>query len=134
MPLDQLSLKKNESAWDSWMRFIQQMLVDWQAPLILCSVISFIAILFLLPLMYALTIVICILMFYLLFLLFPWHFMVWLWAVCALCIGIYLLVIPLSHENRKWYRAFIGIILIAGSIIGFLKAYSYTYVYNTQKK
>ncbi len=129
VPTHSMMISKSESTFDSWRNFIQHMLIHWQAPIILCLTVFLIAILFLLP--WINTLIICgfSLSFYILFLLLPWHFMVWLWAVCALCIGIYLLVIPLKHEEKKWYRSLIGILLIACSMIGFLKAYSYTYLY-----
>src|SRR3984957_13403449 len=66
-------IAKTESAWDLWLHYIQRILQDWQAPLILCGVVSLIAILFLLPWLHAAIIIMCALLFYILFLLFPWH-------------------------------------------------------------
>lgn len=107
-----------------WLRELLEML--WHKKIVF---ILFAICLFMLPHLISIVLALLGAIFYMCYLALPLHMLLWFIALCFLCLGLYLLIIPIKKENRHWYMSVLGMLLIGSSIIGFAKAYSYTYMH-----
>jgi len=124
----EISYATHEKAtWQTWLTLILEYMNTWWFKGIM--LLFFIFFLYAIPKIYGISLVITGITLYTINLMLPAHIMLWLMASCGLCIGLYLLIASIRKESRRWYLSLLAILLIAGSIIGFAKAYSYTYLY-----